>query len=112
MEKREIRRKTTTSKLATAVVAVSSQLISTRMCHHLELLYSKWLHPHHRIVLVLASKDCLRVEPALNQPNRSQAHNGPTVAPNGKVFIAERRRTSILRPLFFLLYTIKVRPKR
>jgi hypothetical protein len=55
MKKRKMRR-TTTSNLATAVVAVSSQLISTRMCHNLELVYSKWLHPHHRLVLVIAKQ--------------------------------------------------------
>jgi hypothetical protein len=49
-------RRTTRGNLATAIVAVSSQLLSTRMCHHLEPVYSKWLHPHHRLVLVIAKQ--------------------------------------------------------
>jgi uncharacterized membrane protein len=33
-------RRTTRSNLATAVVAALSQPLSTRACHHMELLYS------------------------------------------------------------------------
>jgi uncharacterized protein len=40
------RRRETRSKLATAVVVVSTQLLSTMLCYYAELFYSKWLHQY------------------------------------------------------------------